>query len=81
MDNSRENISGGASATPIPWAAVEAEELLRGKAIDAAVAAQAGEAAVQKARALSHNRYKIQLARVAVKRALLKAAGRMEGEG
>jgi xanthine dehydrogenase YagS FAD-binding subunit len=68
-------------AAPIPWAAVEAEELLRGKAIDAAVAAAAGEAAVEKARALSHNRYKIQLARVAVKRALLKAAGMLEGEG
>ena len=65
---------------PIPWSATEAEELLRGKAIDAAVAEQAGEAAVQKARALSHNRYKIQLARVAVKRALLKAASMMEGE-
>lgn len=65
---------------PIPWSATEAEELLRGKAIDAAVAEQAGAAAVGKARALSHNRYKIQLARVAVKRALLKAAGMMEGE-
>jgi xanthine dehydrogenase YagS FAD-binding subunit len=65
---------------PIPWTATEAEELLRGKTLDAALAAQAGEAAVQKARALSHNRYKIQLARVAVKRALLQAAGIMEGE-
>ncbi|HEV8580614.1 MAG TPA: FAD binding domain-containing protein [Thermoanaerobaculia bacterium] len=66
---------------PIPWNATEAEELLKGKAIDAAVAEQAGENAVQKARALSHNRYKIQLARVAVKRALLKAASMMEEEG
>ena len=66
---------------PIPWTAAEAEELLRGKELNAAVAAQAGEAAVQKAKALSHNRYKIQLARVAVKRALLKAGGIMEAEG
>jgi len=65
---------------PIPWTAAEAEELLRGKVLDAAVAEQAGEAAVQKARALSHNRYKIQLAKVAVKRALLRAGGIMEGE-
>jgi xanthine dehydrogenase YagS FAD-binding subunit len=65
---------------PIPWTAAEAEELLRGKPLDAAVAAQAGEAAVQKAKALSHNQYKIQLARVAVKRALLAAAGIPEGE-
>jgi xanthine dehydrogenase YagS FAD-binding subunit len=70
---------------PIPWVATEAEEFLKGKSIDAAVADKAGEAAVQKARALSLNRYKIQLARVAVKRALLTAAGlgagMMEGEG
>jgi xanthine dehydrogenase YagS FAD-binding subunit len=65
---------------PIPWTAAEAEELLRGKSLDRAVAEQAVEAAVQKARALSHNRYKIQLARVAVKRALLAAAGIMEEE-
>jgi xanthine dehydrogenase YagS FAD-binding subunit len=63
---------------PIPWNATEAEELLTGKTLDAAVARQAGEAAVQKAKPLSHNKYKIQLARVAVKRALLAAAGIME---
>jgi xanthine dehydrogenase YagS FAD-binding subunit len=63
---------------PVPWRAQAAEELLRGKAIDPAVAGQAGEAAVQGARALSRNRYKIQLARVAVKRALLAAAGQKE---
>jgi xanthine dehydrogenase YagS FAD-binding subunit len=66
---------------PIPWAAAEAEELLRGKSVDASLAAQAGEAAVAKARALSHNKHKIQLARVAVKRALMAAAGVIEGEG
>ncbi|HEX9944430.1 MAG TPA: FAD binding domain-containing protein [Thermoanaerobaculia bacterium] len=65
---------------PIPWIATEAEEFLRGKAVDAAVAEAAGQAAVQRARALSQNRYKIQLTRVAVKRALLAAAGIKEGE-
>ena len=35
----------------------------------------AGTAAVQDAKPLSQNAYKIQLARVAVKRALLEAAG------
>jgi xanthine dehydrogenase YagS FAD-binding subunit len=65
---------------PVPWIAAEAEELLRGKALDGGVAAQAGEAAVQRAKPLSHNKYKIQLTRVAVKRALLAAAGIMEGE-
>jgi xanthine dehydrogenase YagS FAD-binding subunit len=63
---------------PVPWRAQAAEELLRGKAIDPAVAGQAAEAAVQGARALSRNRYKIQLTRVAVKRALLAAAGQKE---
>ena len=60
---------------PIPWAAADAEPFLQGKAVDAAVAEKAGEAAVQGAKALSKNRYKIQLARVAVRRALLAAAG------
>lgn len=60
---------------PIPWVAAEAEQLLQGKAVDAALAEKAGEAAVQGAKALSKNRYKIQLARVAVRRALLAAAG------
>ncbi len=66
---------------PIPWVAAETEELLKGKAIGPAVADKAGETAVQKARALSMNQYKIQLTRVAVKRALLTAAGMMETEG
>jgi xanthine dehydrogenase YagS FAD-binding subunit len=60
---------------PVPWVAHEAEEMLRGKAIDAALAARAAEVAVGTAKALSQNRYKIQLARVAVQRALLAAAG------
>lgn len=66
---------------PMPWVAAESEEFLKGKAIAPAVADKAGEIAVQKARALSMNQYKIQLTRVAVKRALLTAAGMMtEGE-
>jgi xanthine dehydrogenase YagS FAD-binding subunit len=63
---------------PVPWRAPAAEELLRGKAVDAALAAAAGEAAVREARPLSRNRYKVQLARIAVKRALLAATGRKE---
>ena len=53
----------------------------RGKPLDAALAAQAADAAVQKAFALAGNRYKIQLARVAVKRALIAAAGIVEDDG
>ena len=63
---------------PVPWRAEAAEELLRGKTVDATLAGQAGDAAVRGARALSRNRYKIQLARVAVKRALLAATGQKE---
>ena len=63
---------------PIPWVATETEEFLKGKALNRSVADKAGEVAVQKARALSMNAYKIQLTRVAVKRALLTAAGMME---
>jgi xanthine dehydrogenase YagS FAD-binding subunit len=60
---------------PVPWGSPEAEAALAGKAVSEAVAQAAGEAAVGKARALSGNGYKVQLARVAVKRAVLAAAG------
>ncbi|HKQ09438.1 MAG TPA: FAD binding domain-containing protein [Blastocatellia bacterium] len=59
---------------PIPWRSPEAEAALIGKAISEATATAAGDAAVSKAKALSGNGYKIQLARVAVKRAILDAA-------
>jgi xanthine dehydrogenase YagS FAD-binding subunit len=39
----------------------------------------AGEAAVAAATPLSGNEYKVQLARTAVKRAVLRAAGQLEG--
>ncbi|HEY6328821.1 MAG TPA: FAD binding domain-containing protein [Blastocatellia bacterium] len=59
---------------PIPWPAPEAEKVLAGQSITDEVAAGAGEAAVKDAKGLSRNGYKIQLARVAVKRAVLQAA-------
>ncbi len=58
---------------PVPWPALEAEKLLTGQAITEETAAKAGEAAVRGAKPLSGNKYKVQLARVAVKRALLEA--------
>jgi xanthine dehydrogenase YagS FAD-binding subunit len=60
---------------PVPWPSPEAEAALAGKAVTEAVAQAAGDAAVGKARPLSGNGYKVQLARVAVKRAVLAAAG------
>jgi xanthine dehydrogenase YagS FAD-binding subunit len=59
---------------PVPWVARQAEQMLAGKTITEDVAGQAGEAAVAGATPLSQNSYKVQLARVAVKRALLQAA-------
>ena len=59
---------------PIPWRSPEAERSLIGKPITEQTALEAGKAAVKGARPLSQNAYKVQLARVAVKRALLKAA-------
>lgn len=56
---------------PTPWPAAAAEKLLAGKSIDESVAEAAGAAAVEGAQPLSQNSYKVQLAKVAVKRALL----------
>lgn len=59
---------------PVPWPSPEAEEALNGKELTEEVADAAGKAAVSKATPLSQNGYKVQLARVAVKRALMSAA-------
>src|ERR1035437_970352 len=61
---------------PTPWAASAAEKSLAGKSIDEASAEHAAAEAVQGAQPLSQNGYKVQLAKVAVKRALLAAAGK-----
>jgi xanthine dehydrogenase YagS FAD-binding subunit len=60
---------------PVPWFSEEAAQALAGKTITPETADHAGMAAVAKARSLGHNTQKIQLARVAVKRAILKAGG------
>jgi len=59
---------------PVPWRSPEAEEALAGKTLTEDVAMEAGKAAASKATPLSKNAYKVQLTRVAVKRALLRAA-------
>lgn len=61
---------------PTPWPSSEAREVLVGNQISDELADRAGRAAVANARALSRNQYKIRLARVAVKRAVLRATGR-----
>jgi xanthine dehydrogenase YagS FAD-binding subunit len=57
-----------------PWDSAEAAKAIVGKAITADTAEAAGKAAVASAKPLSQNAYKVTLARVAVKRALLEAA-------
>jgi len=59
---------------PTPWEAAGAEKVLVGKTVTPATAEAAGKAAVEGAQPLSQNTYKVQLAKVAVKRALLEAA-------
>ncbi len=58
---------------PVPWPSAEAEQALQGKSLTEDVADAAGKAAGSKATPLSQNGYKVQLARVAVKRALMRA--------
>jgi xanthine dehydrogenase YagS FAD-binding subunit len=66
-------ILGHVAATPV--IATQAAQALNGTAIDEGVAAKCAEAAVQSAKPLSGNAYKVQLVRTAVKRAVLSAAG------
>jgi len=60
---------------PTPWRASAAEKMLAGKSLSPDVCEQVGAAAVQDAQPLSGNGYKVQLAKVAVKRALMAAGG------
>jgi xanthine dehydrogenase YagS FAD-binding subunit len=63
------------AVAPVPWRVPPAERTLVGRTLDEAAAADAAMAAVTGAKALSGNAYKIQIARTAVKRAILIAAG------
>ncbi len=60
---------------PTPVVAEEAARALEGKTVTADLATEAGKAAVANAKPLSGNGYKLQLTRVAVKRAVMQAAG------
>ena len=62
------------AVAPIPWRVPAAERVLAGKAITEAIAIEAANAAVAGARAMSGNAYKIQIAKTAVKRAILAAS-------
>lgn len=60
---------------PTPWVAAEAAKQFVGHEVNEQSASLIGHEAVAGAIALSENEYKIQLAQVAVKRAILRAAG------
>ncbi len=70
----RARIVLGAVA-PVPWPAPQAERLLTGTNIAEKVAEQAAEAALEGARPMSMNAYKVPLAKRLVRRAILTAAG------
>ena len=63
------------SVAPVPWRAAAAEAALSGKRITEEAAIAAADAALMGARPMSSNGYKVQIARTAVKRAIMKAAG------
>lgn len=62
-------VMGGVA--PIPWRAGKAEEFLRGKRLDESVARQAGEIALEGAKPLKDNVYKVKMAQDLIQRGLL----------
>jgi len=66
-------VMGGVA--PIPWRSNEAEAVLKGKPLTEAAARSAAEAALKDAAPLSDNAYKVSLAKTAVHRAVMAAAG------
>jgi xanthine dehydrogenase YagS FAD-binding subunit len=62
-------VLGGVA--PIPWRAPKAEDFLRGKRIDENTAQKAGEIALEGAKPLKDNVYKVGMAKSLVQRALL----------
>jgi xanthine dehydrogenase YagS FAD-binding subunit len=63
------------AVAPVPWRSSAAEAALVGKRLTEQVAMEAADASVAAAKPMSQNAYKVQIARTAVKRAILKAAG------
>jgi xanthine dehydrogenase YagS FAD-binding subunit len=63
------------SVAPVPWRSTAAETALTGKRLSEQAAMEAADAALAAAKPMSGNAYKVQIARTAVKRAILKAAG------
>ena len=62
-------VMGGVA--PIPWRVPKAEEFLRGKKLDESIARQAGEIALEGAKPLKDNGYKVKIAQDLIQRGLL----------
>jgi xanthine dehydrogenase YagS FAD-binding subunit len=65
------------AVAPVPWRSPEAEQALIGVVLDRTRAESAAEQALKDARPLSHNAYKVPIARAVVRRSVLRA-GRVE---
>jgi len=63
------------AVAPVPWRAEAAEKALTGKPVTPETAVAAAEAALAGAQPLDRNGYKVQVAKTAVERAILQAAG------
>jgi len=63
-------VLGGVA--PMPWRLTDVEQFLRGTALSAAVAGQAGALAIAHAQPLAKNGHKVPMTRAAVERALLR---------
>ena len=63
------------AVAPVPWRSEDAERALAGKPLNERTAAEAAEAAVRAAQPMNRNGYKVQIAKTAVKRAIMQAAG------
>ena len=63
------------AVAPIPWRSAAAESALAGKPFSENAAMVAADAAVAGAKPMSLNGYKVEIARTAVKRAIMKAGG------
>ena len=63
------------AAAPVPWRVKGAEAMLKGRTMDEKLAAAVARAAVEGARPLQHNGYKLPLLEAAVRRAALAAGG------
>ncbi len=63
------------AVAPIPWHVPDAEAAIKGAPLDVARAKAAAEAALKDAQPMSDNAYKVTIAKVMVRRAILRAGG------